>query len=654
MFKKLSLFCAFLALLVIVMGAYVRLSDAGLGCPDWPGCYGKALVSNSAEFQADAQAVFPQNPLDTAKAWKEMTHRYLAGVLGIAVLILFAMSWRQKQQRAELITWSSILLLLVALQAALGMWTVHLKVMPIVVTAHLLMGFITFWAIAWTYLSSQSVISRRPVVSGPTLLTGLAMLVLLLQIALGGWVSSNYAALACTDFPRCQGQWLPDTGYDAAFNFLLNDSSALSAAGKIAIHALHRVGALIAFVVLSLTMLSATSEHYPKAVRRSGLLLSVLLLLQIVLGIFTVKHGIPLALAVAHNGFAALLMLPLLGVLFFSRYALPNEEPYGLETFTAPSEPPESVVADEADSLYLRLKTQLKKTRGSIGGVLSSLTLGEDKVTRDLLDDIEANLIMADIGIDTTTQIIQKLRDNLEKDQLKDVNALTETLKQNLFDMLQPCSQPLHIPQQDGPFVILVVGVNGAGKTTSIGKLAHRLQEQGHSVMLAAGDTFRAAAVEQLQTWGERNNVQVVAQHTGADSASVIFDALQSAKAKNVDVLIADTAGRLHTKSNLMEELSKIKRIMTKLDAAAPHEVLLVLDAGTGQNALSQAKLFNEAVGLTGLALTKLDGTAKGGVIFALANQLRIPIRFIGVGEAKEDLQDFDAKTFVDALFVTD
>jgi fused signal recognition particle receptor len=202
--------------------------------------------------------------------------------------------------------------------------------------------------------------------------------------------------------------------------------------------------------------------------------------------------------------------------------------------------------------------------------------------------------------------------------------------------------------------VILVVGVNGAGKTTSIGKLANRLQAQGHSVMLAAGDTFRAAAVEQLQTWGERNNVHVVAQHTGADSASVIFDALESARAKGVDVLIADTAGRLHTKSNLMDELKKIKRIMGKLDQSAPHEVLLVLDAGTGQNALSQARLFNETVQLTGIALTKLDGTAKGGVIFALANQLHIPIRFIGVGEAIEDLQDFDARTFVDALFVKD
>ena len=654
MFRKLSLFCAFLALIVIVMGAYVRLSDAGLGCPDWPGCYGKALVSDSAEFQADAQAVFPQSPLDTSKAWKEMTHRYLAGSLGVVVLILFAMAWRLKQQHSALISWTGILLLLVAMQAALGMWTVHLKVMPIVVTAHLLMGFITFWAISWTYLRSNSDVIRRPVAAGPKLLALFAMLVLFLQIALGGWVSSNYAALACTDFPRCQGQWLPDTGYDAAFNFFVNDSSSLSAAGKVAIHALHRVGALITFLLLSITMLSATSENYPKPVRRSGLLLSALLLLQIVLGIFTVKHGIPLALAVAHNAFAALLMLPLLGVYFYSRYALTDEESFGLEAFETPLKEQPPVVQDEAESLYLRLKSQLKKTRGSIGGVLSSLTLGEDKVTRDLLDDIEANLIMADIGIETTTQIIKHLKENLEKDQLKDVSALTETLKQNLYDMLQPCSLPLQIPQQEGPFVILVVGVNGAGKTTSIGKLAHRLQAQGHSVMLAAGDTFRAAAVEQLQTWGERNNVQVVAQHTGADSASVIFDALQSAKAKGVDVLIADTAGRLHTKSNLMDELSKIKRIMAKLDASAPHEVLLVLDAGTGQNALSQARLFNEAVSLTGLALTKLDGTAKGGVIFALANQLQIPIRFIGVGESIEDLQDFDAKTFVDALFVTD
>jgi len=418
---------------------------------------------------------------------------------------------------------------------------------------------------------------------------------------------------------------------------------------------LHRLGSVISFIVLSWLMLIATSEEYPKAVRRSGVLLSVLLLIQIALGIANIKHSLPMWSALAHNAVAALLMLPLLGIYCFSKYRLPNEEPFeaGLEfPLEAIETPVVEVPVVRPESLYLRLKTQLSKTRGSIGGVLSTLTFGQNAVTRELLDEVEARLLMADIGIETTTTIIQHLTDSLERDQLRDGAALRESLKQNLYDMLQPCSQPLQIPDQQGPFVILVVGVNGAGKTTSIGKLAHRLQAKGHSVMLAAGDTFRAAAVEQLQTWGERNNVQVVAQHTGADSASVIFDALQSAKAKGIDVLIADTAGRLHTKSNLMDELAKIKRIMAKLDESAPHEVLLILDAGTGQNALSQAKQFNQAVSLTGLALTKLDGTAKGGIIFALANQLHVPIRFIGVGEGIDDLQDFDARTFVDALFV--
>lgn len=648
MFRKLTLACVLLALIVIVMGAYVRLSDAGLGCPDWPGCYGKAIVSDSADFHGNAQALFPGQTVDTGKAWKEMTHRYLAGGLGLLVLLMLPFAWRMPQRQVA-VAWSALVLLLVAGQAALGMWTVQSKVMPIVVTSHLLLGVITFWTLAWTYLRAHPGTELRSQKSGPFGLAIVAMGVLLAQIALGGWVSSNYAALACTDFPRCEGKWLPDTGYGEAFSFMAQGGAGLSAAGKVAVHAVHRLGALITFVMLSLVMLTATTEYYPKAVRRSGVLLSALLLVQILLGIFSVKHGLPLAIAVAHNAVAALLMLPLLGVAFFSRYAWPGEE--AVEKAEIPSEAPP---VPETESLYARLKTQLKKTRGSLGDAISSLTFGESTVTRELLDDVEANLLMADIGIDTTNHIIDHLKQNLEKDQLKDGKALTQALKQNLFEMLEPCSQPLQISRQDGPFVILVVGVNGAGKTTSIGKLAHRLQSQGHSVMLAAGDTFRAAAVEQLQTWGERNNVHVVAQHTGADSASVIFDALQSAKAKGIDVLIADTAGRLHTKSNLMEELAKIKRIMAKLDASAPHEVLLVLDAGTGQNALSQARLFNEAVGLTGIALTKLDGTAKGGVIFALANQLHIPIRFIGVGEAIADLQDFDAKTFVDALFVED
>ncbi len=298
-----------------------------------------------------------------------------------------------------------------------------------------------------------------------------------------------------------------------------------------------------------------------------------------------------------------------------------------------------------------RLNAQLRKTRSGWSGVLASIGLAQKKIDEDLLEEIETSLIMADVGVEATREIIDHLTGSVDKHQLHDGKALTDALKRQLIGLLEPCNKPLRIPEQDGPFVILVVGVNGVGKTTTIGKLAKRLQAQGHSVMLAAGDTFRAAAVEQLEIWGERNKIAVVAQHTGADSASVIYDGLQSAQAKGIDVLIADTAGRLHTKSNLMEELKKIRRIIGKLDATAPHEVLLVLDAGTGQNALSQARLFNEAVALTGITLTKLDGTAKGGVIFALARQFGIPIRFIGIGEGIDDLQDFDAEQFVDALF---
>jgi fused signal recognition particle receptor len=332
--------------------------------------------------------------------------------------------------------------------------------------------------------------------------------------------------------------------------------------------------------------------------------------------------------------------------------AEPRKEFVETGSVTAPFE--EVYVEPAPESLYLRLKSQLKRTRSGLSGILASLPIGQKEINDDLLEEIEASLIMADVGVDATTEIIRHLTQSVERHQLSDGLALSTALKQELLSILEPCNIPLKIPEQDTPFVILVVGVNGAGKTTTIGKLAKRLQAQGHSVMLAAGDTFRAAAVEQLQVWGARNNIHVVAQHTGADSASVIYDGLQSAQAKGIDVLIADTAGRLHTKSNLMDELKKVKKIMGKLDPAAPHEVLLVLDAGTGQNALSQAKLFNETVALTGLVLTKLDGTAKGGIIFALAKHTGIPIRFIGLGEGIDDLQDFDAELFVDALFVKD
>jgi len=316
-------------------------------------------------------------------------------------------------------------------------------------------------------------------------------------------------------------------------------------------------------------------------------------------------------------------------------------------------EPVAAPVATEQSKpgFFARLKQGLSKTSASIGEGMASLFLGKKVIDDDLLDEIETRLLTADVGVEATSAIVQNLTQKVARKQLADADALYKSLQEELAALLRPVEQPLKIQAQNKPYVILVVGVNGAGKTTTIGKLAKKLQLEGKKVMLAAGDTFRAAAVEQLQVWGERNQIPVIAQHTGADSASVIFDAVQAAKARGVDVLIADTAGRLHTKDNLMEELKKVRRVIGKLDAEAPHEVLLVLDAGTGQNAISQAKYFNQSVELTGLALTKLDGTAKGGVIFALAKQFNIPIRFIGVGEGIDDLRTFEAEPFVKALF---
>jgi fused signal recognition particle receptor len=312
-----------------------------------------------------------------------------------------------------------------------------------------------------------------------------------------------------------------------------------------------------------------------------------------------------------------------------------------------------SAAADkpEKTGLFKRLRDGLSRTRHSLTEGIVDLVLGSKALDANLLEDIETTLLVADLGVDATREIIDRLTEQISLNQFADAEALMASLHRHMQAILAPSSQPLVIPQDKRPFVILMVGINGAGKTTTIGKLAHRFQQQGLKVMLAAGDTFRAAAVEQLQTWGERNGVPVISQSQGADSASVVFDALQSARARDIDVLIADTAGRLHTQSNLMEELKKIKRVMAKLDPAAPHEIMLVVDAGTGQNAITQAQEFNQAVGLTGITLTKLDGTAKGGIIFAIAKQLNIPIRFVGVGEGIENLREFDAGEFVDALF---
>ena len=330
---------------------------------------------------------------------------------------------------------------------------------------------------------------------------------------------------------------------------------------------------------------------------------------------------------------------------------VPVEEP-------AVEEPVEEPVEEEAvqeqekqtkEGFFARLKRSLLKTKENLGSGFISLFRGK-KIDDDLFEELEEQLLIADVGVETTRKIIANLTEGASRKQLKDAEALYGLLKDEMGEILAKVDEPLNIEGKT-PFVILMVGVNGVGKTTTIGKLARQFEQQGKTVMLAAGDTFRAAAVEQLQVWGQRNNIPVIAQHTGADSASVIFDAIQAAKARNVDVLIADTAGRLQNKSHLMEELKKIVRVMKKLDVDAPHEVMLTIDASTGQNAISQAKLFHEAVGLTGITLTKLDGTAKGGVIFSVADQFGIPIRYIGVGERIEDLRPFKAGDFIEALF---
>ncbi|WP_428819549.1 signal recognition particle-docking protein FtsY [Microbulbifer sp. MCCC 1A16149] len=321
------------------------------------------------------------------------------------------------------------------------------------------------------------------------------------------------------------------------------------------------------------------------------------------------------------------------------------------DTPADPAPQPTPQEKPKKEGFFARIRRGLARTSSQFAEGMGNLFLGAKEIDEDLMEELETQLLMADVGVDATTEIIDRLTDRVSRRELSNGEALYTALQEELAGLLDKVEAPLDIDTARQPFVILVVGVNGVGKTTTIGKLAHRYLNEGKSVMLAAGDTFRAAAVEQLQVWGQRHDVPVVAQHTGADSASVIFDAIQSAQSRGVDVVIADTAGRLHNKSNLMEELSKVRRVMGKLDDSAPHEVLLVLDAGTGQNALSQAETFRDSAGVTGLVLTKLDGTAKGGVIFALAQKLGIPVRFIGVGEQAEDLQPFVAKDFVAALF---
>jgi fused signal recognition particle receptor len=329
-----------------------------------------------------------------------------------------------------------------------------------------------------------------------------------------------------------------------------------------------------------------------------------------------------------------------------------NEQAPPAATSPASQKASEKQGAEQKQGFFTRLTQGLKRTRSNITEGVATLMLGKKTIDDEVLEEIEMQLLTADVGVDATRAIVDDLTNRVARKQLADAEALFGALREDMVQLLAPVSIPLQVDETHRPYVILMVGINGAGKTTTIGKLAKRLQHEGHSVMLAAGDTFRAAAVEQLQEWGRRNDIAVIAQQSGADSASVIYDAVQAAQARHIDVLIADTAGRLHTQSNLMEELKKVRRVMGKLDNTAPHEVMLVLDAGIGQNAIAQATQFREAVQVSGITLTKLDGTAKGGVIFAIAKQLGLPIRFIGIGEGIDDLRVFEAEDFVDALLL--
>ncbi len=664
--RKFALFCLLLCLFVIVSGSYMRLSRAGLACPDWPSCIGSMVLPDQSLLQDDDLQKYPGFRFSEMRAWKHMAHRFIALGLGFALILLPIFAVFRKQSRAALASLSVFSLMLFGAQIGLGIWTITRMLSPVVVTAHLLLGFALLGSLFWLFLRANQYSERLQTSHRGSIAVVIGIVLLFIQIALGGWVSANFAYSACPDFPTCNGQWWPNAdyiqGFPDAFMYGLERVNALSKEARTAILWTHRVAGLIVFIWLAFVALRSTSGHNPKRVRIAGNCLSLFLLLQIGSGIaVSMYRKYMVELGVTHSTLTVLLLLVLLYIWFWLRYQ-DNRSPVGdtsayrrdnlapVDASTAGSVAiPAEYVPPTPENLFERLSKQLGKTRGGMSGIFTQL-LSRDKVDAQWLEDAETSLLMADVGVDATQDIINAVK-QVATDN-KDPNVLTDTLKQTMYQMLEPVSRPLSIADTDHrPFVILVVGVNGVGKTTTIGKMAKRFKQQGLSVMLAAGDTFRAAAVEQLQEWGKRNNIAVVAQHSGADSASVIYDACESAKAKKVDVLIADTAGRLHTKSNLMEELSKIKRILGKLDADSPHEVLLVLDSGTGQNALEQAKQFNNAADVSGIVLTKLDGTAKGGMIFALAKILGKPVRYIGVGEGIDDLQDFDAQRFIDALF---
>lgn len=643
-----------LALVVaaIALQAFVRITDAG--CAEWPTC-GGVWWENSSD-----------SPIFMA-----LSLRYL--VCTTIVFGLFVAVAAMRDRRRAIV----VAAVLQSLIAAAWLATDWLALQPgwhggaaaLAVCLRLTVAVLAFIAL---YLLD---LRRAPPVEvsagrGLALYGQVCILAVVVASAFGILTSVRGAALACPEFPTCLGQWWPRADYWGA----VIDWRGTHHPGAVAIaaHWLHRVAALVALLFLITLSLAVTGLPKLPRLSRAGVWLGAVLLAQTGLGLAIVVYRPPLWVNILHDiGAAALLLTTLAVVMELHRRrngvvalepvaeldadaanlfaAVQWAEPLPAVSVPLPAVPAQGMPPPAMPGTVLaKLRRRLSNTRAGLLGILQARS---DPVDEAVLDDLEAALLMADVGIEATREILQNLREETARAMLSEPAALRARLKQNMLQLLQACEQPWLIPENVRPYVLLVVGVNGVGKTTTIGKLAKRLQNQGLSVMLAAGDTFRAAAVEQLQAWGAQNTVPVVAQHTGADSASVIYDAMQAAQARHIDVLIADTAGRLHTKSNLMEELKKVKRILAKLDTHAPHEVLMVLDATTGQNAIAQVRQFHESVTVTGLALTKLDGSAKGGVLFALAKHFGMPIRFIGVGEGVDDLEPFDAARFIDALF---